>query len=72
VPIEVRKALRVKPRQHLEWTIRNDGTAVVRPQPRASDLFGSLKPAKAFPGLAEEKEAVRRAVGEQAAQEGVK
>ena len=70
VPREVRDALGVKPRQHLVWTIRNDGTAVVRPRPRASDLFGSLKPTKSVPGLQREKEAIRRAVGEQAAQEG--
>ena len=72
VPLEVRAALKVKPRQQLEWIVRADGTALVRPQPSALELFGSLKPAKRFPGLQEEKESVRRAVAAQAAKEGLK
>jgi antitoxin PrlF len=72
VPREVRAALKVKPRQRLEWLVRADGTAVVRCQPNALELFGSLKPAKPFPGLKEEKEAMRRAAAAQAAKEGLK
>ena len=60
MPREVRAALKVKPRQQLEWIIRADGTAVVRPEPNALELFGSLKPVKPFPGLKEEKAAMRR------------
>ncbi len=70
VPAEVREALGVKPRQQLEWSIRKDGSAVVRPRPSAMGLFGSLKPRKKFPGARKEKEAVRRAIAEQAAKEG--
>jgi bifunctional DNA-binding transcriptional regulator/antitoxin component of YhaV-PrlF toxin-antitoxin module len=72
VPLPVRAALKVKPRQQLEWIVQDNGTAVVRPQPSALDLFGSLKPAKAFPGLKEEKRAIRRLVAEQAAKESLK
>jgi len=72
VPLAVRVALKVKPRQQLEWMVRADGTAVVRAQPCAVELFGSLKPAKPFPGLKAEKEAVSRAVAAQAAKEGLK
>jgi antitoxin PrlF len=72
VPAEVREALKIKPRQRLAWEIQNDGSVVVWPQPSALDLFGSLKPAKTFPGLKEEKEGTRRAVAEQAAKEGLK
>ena len=72
MPREVRAALKVKPRQQLEWIIRADGTAVVRPEPNALELFGSLKPVKPFPGLKEEKAAMRRAVAAQAAKEGIK
>ena len=72
VPLEVREALKVKPRQQLEWTIQKDGTAVVQPQRSALDLFGSLKPPKPFPGLKKEKEAVKHLVAEQAAKEGLK
>ena len=72
VPRAVRAALKVKPRQQLEWIVRADGTAVVRPQPNAVELFGSLKSVKRFPGLRAEKEAVSRAVAAHAAQEGLK
>ena len=72
VPRAVRAALKVKPRQQLEWIVRTDGTAVVRAQPNAVALFGSLKSAKRFPGLRAEKEAVSRAVAAHAAQEGLK
>jgi hypothetical protein len=36
------------------------------------ELLGSLKPARPFPGLKEEKAAVRRAVAAHAAKEGLK
>ncbi len=72
VPAEVREALKIKPRQQLEWIVQDDGTAIVRPQPSALDLFGSLKPAKPFPGLKTEKEAVKRLTADQAAKEGLK
>lgn len=72
MPAEVRVALKIKPRQRLAWEIQDDGSVVVRPQPSALDLFGSLKPAKPFPGLKEEKEGTRRAIAEQAAKEGLK
>jgi antitoxin PrlF len=71
VPQEIRDALKVKPRQRLTWSLRADGTAVVRPQPSALELFGSLKSAKKFPGRAAEREAVARAVGRNAAKEDI-
>lgn len=71
VPLPVRQALKVKPRQQLEWIIQDNGTAMVRPQPSALALFGSLKPAKAFPGLKAEKAAVKRLVGQRMAKEGL-
>ncbi|HOX04667.1 MAG TPA: type II toxin-antitoxin system PrlF family antitoxin [Candidatus Paceibacterota bacterium] len=72
VPIEVRTALRVKARQRLEWVVQPNGSALVRPQPSALQLFGSLKPQRPFPGHRKEKEAVRRAVAAQAAREGLR
>jgi antitoxin PrlF len=71
VPQEIRQALKVKPRQRLTWSLRQDGTVVVRPQPSALDLFGILKSPKKFPGRAAEREAVARAVGRHAAKEGL-
>jgi bifunctional DNA-binding transcriptional regulator/antitoxin component of YhaV-PrlF toxin-antitoxin module len=71
VPVEVREALKVKPRQQLDWIIQDNGTVLVRPQPSALDLFGSLKPAKPFPGLRAEKETVKLLTANQAAKEGL-
>ena len=71
MPQEIREALQVKPRQRLSWLMRDDGTVVVRPQPSALHLFGSLKSPKKFPGRAAEREAVARAAGRQAAKEGM-
>ena len=62
VPLEVREALKVKPRQRLEWIVRADGTAIVQPQPSALHLFGSLRSPKKFPGRAGERQATMRAV----------
>jgi antitoxin PrlF len=70
VPQQVREALNVKPRQRLNWEIRTDGSAVVRPATTALDLFGKLKPGQPFPGLKAEKEGTRRAIAEMAAKEG--
>jgi bifunctional DNA-binding transcriptional regulator/antitoxin component of YhaV-PrlF toxin-antitoxin module len=72
VPLEVRMALKVKPRQQLDWIVQANGSAVVRARPSALELFGSLRSAKPFPGLKAEKEAVSRAVAAQAAREGLK
>jgi bifunctional DNA-binding transcriptional regulator/antitoxin component of YhaV-PrlF toxin-antitoxin module len=71
VPQEIREALKVKPRQRLSWSLRDDGTMVVRPHPSALDLFGSLKSPKKFPGRAAERETAARAAARQAAKEGL-
>ena len=62
VPKAVRKALRIKPRQRLQWDLAEDGSAVVRAEPSALALFGTLKSRKKFPGIREEKAAMRKAV----------
>lgn len=69
VPLEIREALKVEPRQRLEWTIRRDGSAIVRPVPSALGLLGSLRPKKAFPGRKAERAATERAVANHAARE---
>ena len=43
VPLEVRAALNVKPRQQLEWIVLANGTAVVRPQTKCGRSFWELK-----------------------------
>jgi bifunctional DNA-binding transcriptional regulator/antitoxin component of YhaV-PrlF toxin-antitoxin module len=62
VPQEVREGLKLKPRQRLAWSLQEDGSATVRPQGSALDLFGSLTSTKKFRGRAAEREAVSRAV----------
>ena len=69
VPKEIRDALGIKPRQRLQWDLEKDGTVTVRPEPSALALFGSLKSKKKFPGIKEEKAAVRKYVSAQAAHE---
>ena len=70
VPLEVRQALKVQPRQRLEWTVQDDGTAVVRPQRSALSFFASLKSTKRFPGRSVERKAAMEAAASHAAREG--
>ena len=67
VPREIREALKVKPRQRLTCALQENGSAIVRPQRSALELFASLKSPKKFRGRAAEREAVSRAVGKCAA-----
>lgn len=71
VPQEVRQALGIKPRQQLEWTVRRDGTALVRPRAGAPELFGSLRPRKRLRHGDAERQGTVRAVAKQAAKEGM-
>jgi antitoxin PrlF len=71
VPLEVREALKIPPGSRIEWSIQGDGSAIVRPQPNALDLFGSLKPAKGVPTREKEKSAVAELIAAQAAKEGL-
>ena len=70
MPQEIREALGVKPRQQLHWSLSHDGTAIVRPQGKALDLFASLKPARAFPGREAERAGAMRGVARRAQGKG--
>ena len=70
VPRQVREALGLKPRERLQWDITEDGAVTVKPEPSALALFGSLRTDVPFPGIQEEKAAIREIMAEQAAQEG--
>jgi antitoxin PrlF len=61
VPFEIRRALKIKPRQRIEWVIGKDGTAIIRPVRSVSELAGCFKSNIQFPGLKEEKEVAARA-----------
>jgi len=56
VPLAVREALGIQPRQQIQWTIQTDGTATIRPQGSALNLFGSLVPRKKVPERAVERQ----------------
>ena len=66
VPKLVRKALRIKARQRLQWSIEENGTVTVRPQPSALALFGALRSARKFPGFEVEKATARKYVADRA------
>lgn len=70
VPGEIRTALKLKPRQRLEWTVQSDGTATVQAQPSALGLFGSLRSGKKFPGRKKERDAAMQAAAARALQSG--
>jgi bifunctional DNA-binding transcriptional regulator/antitoxin component of YhaV-PrlF toxin-antitoxin module len=61
VPLEIREALKIFPRQRLIWESRKDGSAVVRPAPSVMELAGSLKSNIPFPGIREETESATAA-----------
>lgn len=71
VPKKVREALGIKPRERLQWDIGDDGTVTIKPESSALKLFGSMKSNVAFPGIQEEKAAVRKIIANEAAREGL-
>ena len=72
VPVEIRAALKIPAGSKIEWSLQEDGSAVVRAQPSALELFGSLKPGRPVVSRAEEKAGVAKLIAEQAAKEGTK
>jgi antitoxin PrlF len=72
IPLEVREALKLKPRQRISYEVRPDRTAVMRPEPALDELFGSLKLSRPVASSREEKQAARQAMAREASQEGLK
>ena len=72
IPLRVREALKLKPRQRVSYELRPDGSAVVRPVPRLDELFGSIKLGRAAASTREEKQAARDAIAREASREGTK
>jgi bifunctional DNA-binding transcriptional regulator/antitoxin component of YhaV-PrlF toxin-antitoxin module len=71
IPLHVRQALKLKPRQRLSYDVRPDGSAVLRPVPRLDDLFGSVKLGRPAASSREEKQAARDAIAREASKEGL-
>ena len=72
IPLPVRQALNLKPRQRLSYELRPDGSAVVRPVPRLDELFGSIKLNRSAASTREEKQAARGAIAREASREGTR
>jgi len=71
IPLEVRQALKLAPRQRVSYELRPDGSAVIRPIPGLNELFGSLTLNRAAAPSSEEKQAAREAIAREAAGEGI-
>ena len=70
IPVEVREALHLKPRQRVSYEVRPDGSAILRPEPGLDELFGSIKLKKPVASPQEEKRAARNAMAQESAKEG--
>lgn len=72
IPLEVRQALGLLPRQRVSYEVKGDGSAVIRPVPGLDALFGSLKTKRPAATPQAEKQAARDAIAQDAATEGKK
>jgi bifunctional DNA-binding transcriptional regulator/antitoxin component of YhaV-PrlF toxin-antitoxin module len=62
IPLEVRQALNLLPRQRIAYEVRGDGSVLLRPVPHLDSLFGSLKPVRPIEPTQTEKKAAREAM----------
>jgi bifunctional DNA-binding transcriptional regulator/antitoxin component of YhaV-PrlF toxin-antitoxin module len=72
IPVDVRVALKLKPRQRVSYELRSDGSAILRPEPDAMELFGSIKLKKPVAPTRDEKQAARQAMAQAVATKGLK
>lgn len=72
IPLAVRQALNLAPRQRVSYEVRGDGSAVLRPVPRLDELFGSLTLKRPVADPRTEKQAARAAIAREAATKGRK
>ena len=70
IPVDVRQALKLSPRQRVSYELRSDGSAILRPVPNLDELFGSIRLGKRAASPREEKEAARAAMGRTASKRG--
>ena len=71
IPVEVRLALNLKPRQRVSYEVKPDGSAILRAEPGLEALFGSLKIKKLAASSRTEKQWARDAIAREAAKEGL-
>lgn len=72
IPLEVRQALKLSPRQRISYEVRPDGSAVLRPVPQLDDLFGSIKLRRPVANAREEKRAAREAIAREVSRKGLR
>jgi bifunctional DNA-binding transcriptional regulator/antitoxin component of YhaV-PrlF toxin-antitoxin module len=72
IPLEVRRALKLVPRQKVSYELRPDGSAVIRPVPGLDELFGSVALKRPAGSPQEEKKAAHEAIARQAGSEGAR
>ena len=72
IPLDVREALNLKPRQRVSYEVRTDGSAIIRPIPALDELFGSITLGKPVASIREEKEAARKAIAQEVSRKGTK
>jgi len=70
IPVDVREALKLSPRQRVSYELRPDGSAILRPVPNIDELFGSLRLGRRVASPREEKEAGRSAMARSASRRG--
>ena len=71
VPRDIRAVWGIEPSHRLIWELLPDGSATVRPQPSAMELFGCIKTSVPFPGIKEERMSAQEAAAQHAATEGL-
>jgi bifunctional DNA-binding transcriptional regulator/antitoxin component of YhaV-PrlF toxin-antitoxin module len=72
IPLEVRRALKLSPRQRVSYEVRPDGSALLRPVPGLNQLFGSVKLDRSLASAGVEKKAAREAMAREASKEGMR
>jgi bifunctional DNA-binding transcriptional regulator/antitoxin component of YhaV-PrlF toxin-antitoxin module len=70
IPLEVRLALNLKPRQRVSYEVQDAGSAIIRPAPGLDELFGSIKLKRPVASIREEKRGAHEAVSRAAAKRG--
>ncbi len=70
IPVDVREALHLSPRQRIAYEVRPDGSAILRPVPRLDELFGSVKLGRRAASVREEKAAARSAMARETSRNG--
>ncbi len=70
IPVDVRKALKLSPRQRVSYELRPDGSAILRPVSSLDQLFGSVRLGRRVASPRVEKEAARSAMAHAASKRG--